>query len=82
MANIKVGKITHFYDKIGVAVVEILAPVKVSDKIKITGHEEFEQEVTSMQIEHEQIQEAKKGQLIGMKVDQSVKPGDEVFKVE
>ena len=83
MANTLVGKITHYFDKIGVAVVEVLAPIKVGDQIKISGHgNEFTQEVTSMQIEHQQVQEAQKGQTVGMKVDQPVKEGDEVYKVE
>jgi putative protease len=83
MADIKVGEITHYYDKIGVAVVEVLAPIKVGDRIKITGHgQEFEMEITSMQIEHESIKGAKKGDAVGMKVDQLVKQGDEVYKVE
>jgi putative protease len=83
MADVKVGKITHYYDKIGVAVIEVAKPLKVGDTIKISGHDkEFTQEISSMQIEHEQIQEAKKGQVIGLKVDQPVKENDEVFLVE
>jgi len=83
MADTLVGKITHYFDKIGVAVVEVLSPLKVGDQIKISGHgNEFTQEVTSMQIEHQQVQEAQKGQTVGMKVDQPVKEGDEVYKVE
>jgi len=83
MTDTLVGKITHYFDKIGVAVVEVLAPIKVGDQIKISGHgNEFTQEVTSMQIEHQQVQEAQKGQTVGMKVDQPVKEGDEVYKVE
>ncbi|MGB9706623.1 MAG: U32 family peptidase C-terminal domain-containing protein [Microgenomates group bacterium] len=83
MADVLVGKITHYYDKIEVAVVEVLAPLKVGDQIKISGHgKEFTQQVTSMQIEHQQIQEAQKGQAIGMKVDQPVKEGDEIYKTE
>jgi len=83
VADTLVGKITHYFDKIGVAVVEVLAPIKVGDQIKISGHgNEFNQEVTSMQIEHQQIQEAQRGQTVGMKIDQPVKEGDEVYKVE
>ena len=83
MADKPIGKIIHFYDKIGVAVVDVLAPIKVGDLIKISGHDkEFTQTVNSMQIEHEQIQTAKKGQGIGLKVDQPVKEGDLVFKAE
>jgi len=83
MADTLVGKITHYFDKIGVAVVEVLSPLKVGDQIKISGHDnEFTQEVTSMQVEHQQVEEAQKGQAVGMKVDQPVKEGDEVYKVE
>jgi putative protease len=82
MADTKVGTVTHYYDKIGVAVVNVLAPIKVGDKIKISGHDkEFEQEVSSMQVEHQNIEQAKKGDDVGMKVDQPVKDGDEVYKV-
>jgi putative protease len=82
MTDTKVGTITHFYDKIGVAVINVLSPLKVGNRIKISGHDkEFEQEITSMQVEHQNIQAAKKGNDVGMKMDQPVKDGDEVYKV-
>jgi len=82
MTETKVGTITHYYDKIGVAVIEVLSPLKVGDKIKISGHDkEFEQVISSMQVEHQNIEQAKKGEAVGMKVDQPVKEGDEVYKV-
>lgn len=83
MADTKVALVTHYYDKIGVAVFQVLASIKIGDKIKIKGGDsEFEQMVTSMQVEHQNIQKAKKGDNIGIKVDQSVKEGDEVYRVE
>ena len=82
MADTKVGDVTHYFDKISVAVIDVLATIKVGDKIKFTGHNEFEQEIASMQIEHEAIQTAKKGQTIGLKTEQPVKQGDQVYKVE
>lgn len=83
MAEVKVGKITHYYGKIGVAIVEVAVPIKVGDTIKISGHDnEFTQVVASMQVEHQPVQEAKKGDLIGMKVDQPVKENDLVYKAE
>lgn len=82
MADFKVGKITHYYDKIGVAVVELTGDLSVGDTIKISGHgREFTQEVSSMQIEHEEIKTAKKGQTIGLKIDEKAKENDEVYKV-
>lgn len=79
----KVGEITHFFNKISVAVIELSDTLKVGDTIKIKGATtDFDQFVDSMQIEHEQIQEAKAGQAVGMKVKDSVRGGDEVFVVE
>lgn len=82
MADFKVGVITHYYDKIGVAVLELADTLSAGDTIRISGHgNEFTQTVSSMQVEHESIPVAKKGQAIGLKMDQGVKEGDEVFKV-
>ena len=79
----KVGKITHYFSKIGVAVVELTDTLKEGDKIRIKGSTtDFEQTVESMQIEHEQITEATAGQSIGMSVKDVVREGDEVFVVE
>lgn len=78
---VKLGTITHYYDKIGVAVVKVVKPFKVGDTVKISGHgNEFTQAVTSMQQDHKELNKVKKGDDIGMKVGQEVKPKDEVFK--
>jgi putative protease len=84
MADLKVGAVTHYYDKIGVAIVELSAPLAVGDKIKFArgGEDQFEQKVDSIQIEHEQKDSAGKGDVIGLKVDSEVKEGAEVYKVE
>ncbi len=78
----KIGKITHYYDKIGVAVVEVTKPLKVGDMIKISGHDnEFSQTVGSLQVEHEQVQKLGVGKSGGMKTDKPVKAGDIVYLV-
>ncbi len=78
----KVGKVTHYFSKIGVAVVELEKPLKVGDRISIEGQTtNFEQVVESMQIEHENIQEAQPGQSIGLKVNDKVREGDLVFRI-
>lgn len=80
MDNQQIGKITHYYDKIGVAVVDLTADLKKGDTIKISGHDnEFSQQVTSMQMEHKQIESAKKGETVGLKIDQAVKKGDLLY---
>jgi putative protease len=83
MADFKIGKVTHYYDKLGVAVLELDSDMGIGDKIKFVrgGEDLFEQKVTSMQVEHEKIESAKKGDVIGMKTDQPVKDGAEVFKI-
>lgn len=82
MADKPAGKITHYYDKIGVAVIEVMSPLAVGDEIKVSGHEnEFTQKIESLQIEHEQIQKAEKGKVVGMKVEKPVKENDLIFKV-
>jgi putative protease len=82
MAKELVGKIAHYYNKIGVAVVELIAPLKEGDTISIESPERsFEQKVGSMQIEHEKISEAKPGQAVGLKVEEPVREGFQVYKV-
>ena len=78
-----IGKITHYFTNIGVGVIEITeGNLKVGDKIHIKGAtSDFEQAVDSMQVEHENIEKAKKGDAIGLKVDQQVREGDQVFKI-
>jgi len=75
-----IGKVVHYYDKIGVAIVELKKPLKVGDSVKFhRGDSEFSQIVSSMQVEHENVKKAKKGDAIGVKVDEPVKEGAEVF---
>jgi putative protease len=80
----KVGFIEHYYSKISVALVTLSnGDLAVGDKIRIKGATtDFEQVVKSMQIEHESISSAKKGQKIGLKVESKVRSNDEVFVVE
>ena len=79
----EIGRVTHFFDKVGVAVVEVGKALNVGDKIRIKGMTtDFEQLIDSMQIEHEQIKKAKKGDAIGMKVKDRVRPNDLVYLVE
>ncbi|KKU81178.1 MAG: Translation elongation factor-like protein [Candidatus Gottesmanbacteria bacterium GW2011_GWA1_47_8] len=81
--DVQIGKITHFYDKIGVAVVEVTnQSLRVGNKIKISGHDnEFNQIIESLQVEHAQVSEVKPGESCGVKVNESVKAGDVLFLV-
>jgi len=76
----EVGKVTHYFDKIGVAVVELAKGLSVGDNIRIKGATtDFEQKVESMQVEHEKIEKAKKGDAIGLKVKDRVRLNDKVY---
>ncbi len=78
----EVGKVVHWYDKLGVAIIELSAPLSVGDTIKFKrGEEESQQTVGSLQVEHQEVQSAKPGDSVGIKTDQKVKEGAVVLKV-
>ena len=78
----EIGAVTHFFDKIGVAVIKLKAGLKTGEKIRIKGATtDFEQPVESMQVDMKPIAAGKKGQEIGMKVKDRVRPGDAVYIV-
>ncbi|MCD6476934.1 MAG: translation elongation factor-like protein [Candidatus Aenigmarchaeota archaeon] len=84
MNKILIGKITHFFPKISVAVLEVTeGSVKVGDKISIEkGEKKVEQTVESMQVEHQNIEEAKAGDKVGLKTVEPVAEGSHVYKLE
>jgi len=78
----EVGRVTHFFNKIGVAVVELNGTLRIGDNIRIKGkNTDFEQTVESMQIEHKPVEEAGPGDSIGLKVRERVREGDIVYKL-
>ena len=77
-----VGKVSDFFARPVVAGVELTAPVKVGDKIHIKGHTtDMELIIESMQINNVDVQQAKAGDAIGIKVEERVRRGDTVYKV-
>lgn len=81
MKEKEIGKITHFYDKLGVGVIKLSDTLKVGDKIHVQGaHDDFEQTVESMQLEHKNIKSGKKGQEIAIKVESKAHDNDKVLK--
>ena len=78
---VEIGRITHFFSKISVAVIELKAPLNVGDTIVVKGPTtDFEQVVDSMQIEHKNVAKGETGQSIGLKVVQRVRETDMVYK--
>jgi len=77
----KVGEVSDYYSKIGVAIVKLTATISVGDKILIRGSTtSLRQTVNSIQIEHKNVTKAGAGQSIGLKVDDRVREGDTVYK--
>jgi translation elongation factor EF-1alpha len=79
----RVGIITHYFGKIGVAVMKIESDsVKIGDTIHIKGtHTDFTQTVDSMQVEHKSVETAKTGDEVGIKVTDQVHEKDEIYLV-
>lgn len=78
-----IGKVIHYYDKLSVAIIDLTTGgLKVGDEIKFKhGEEEFAQKVESLQVDHKEVTEVKKGDSFGLKVDQPTKVGTEVYLV-
>jgi putative protease len=83
MSGKRVGKVTHYFDHLSVAVMALTEKIRVGDTLHFLGHStDFKQQVTSMQIEHKSVESAKPGEDVAIKVDQRVHPNDAIFKVE
>lgn len=82
MSGTQIGQISHYYDHINVAALTLTEPLQVGDNIHILGHStDFQQKVTSLQIEHQAVEEARPGDDVGIKVIQKVHVHDKVFKL-
>ena len=77
----EIGNITHYFPHVKAAVIELSGNLKLKDKILIKGHTtNFEQVVTSMQVDNKEISEAGKGKAVGVKVKYRVRHNDTVYK--
>ena len=76
-----IGKITHYYDKIGVGIIKLKAGIKIGEVLRFKHKEdEFIQAVTSLQYSHKPVRSATKGKSVGVEVKQKVREGDLVYK--
>lgn len=75
------GTVTHYFPKVRAAVIKLKAPLGIGDVVKIKGHTtDFTQNVTSIQINHVSVNQAKRGEEIGLLVDSRVRQNDMVYK--
>jgi len=80
--EVEIGKVTHYYDHLEVAVLELVEGVKLGDKIHIFGHAtDFVQRVTSMEVDHHSVLWVKPGDHMAIKVIQPVHVHDVVYRV-
>jgi len=82
MAEKQIGTVSNYFEHVKVAAVKLTTALKVGDTIRISGGEvDFEQPIKSMQIQHDKVEAAKKGDEIGIKVKKKVRKGYKVYKV-
>lgn len=76
----QIGKVTHYYDKLEVAIIKLTKSVKLGDTLRFGDEEKgFKQEISSMQLNHASIPSAKKGDEIGVKVEKKTREGTPVY---
>lgn len=83
MKERKIGKVSHFYYHLGVAIVDLNDSLKEGEKIHFIGHStDFEQPAISLEVDGKKVEEAKKKQAVGVEVKEKVRENDDVFRVE
>ena len=83
MVEKEIGKVSSYFSKVGVAAIKLSGKLKIGDKAHIKGHTtDFEVPIDSIQIERKDVKSAKKGDHIGIKVPEKVRPNDTVFLVK
>lgn len=74
------GRVSHYYDRIGVAIIELAAPLMVGDVVTFRrGENEHTQQIASIQIDHVSVEKAKKGDVVGVKVTREIHDGSLVM---
>ena len=83
MKEKRIGKVSHFYNHLGVAIVELNDSLRVGEKVHFVGHStDFEQPALSLEVDGKKVEEAKKKQVVGEEVKEMVREHDDVFRVE
>ena len=79
----RIGKVVHYFGKISVAVLELESDLKIGDRVHFEGpHTDFDQEIESMQVEHETVEQGSAGDEVAIKVKERVRTSDTLHKHE
>ena len=82
MTEHPVGTVTHYFGKVQVGIVSLTADIRIGHTLHFRGHgTDFQQAVTSMQIDHAAVETASAGTEVGIRVDQRVREGTEVYRI-
>ena len=82
MSEQEIGRVTHYFARLGVAVLSLTGDLGVGDRIHVHGHStDLQQSVDSMQIEHQSVTQVGPGQEVALRVSQRVHEGDLVYRV-
>ncbi len=83
MTGVRVGRVTHYFDRIRVAVLQLERPLAVGDHVQFVkrGYVLFEQDITSMQVNHQSISAAQAGDEVAVRVIEEVSRNTEVYRV-
>ncbi len=83
MPELEIGVVTHYFGHIGVAAINLTAGgLNAGDTIHVKGHTtDFTTVIESMQVEHQSVSAAQKGDAIGIKVPDHAREHDQVFRV-
>lgn len=82
MEGIRIGDVTHFYNKLSVAVLALTDSIKIGDTVHIFGRTtDLRQVVNSLQIEHQAVDQAGPEQEVALKVNRRVRKGDKVYRL-
>lgn len=81
VSHFKIGEVINYFASLSIAIVQLTADIHVGDRVKFSGSTDFSQIVSHLQIEHLQVDFAKSGEVVGLKVRQPVTAGDELVKL-
>ena len=82
MKEKEIGVVTHYFGHVSVGIIELCDSLAVGDVVHVKGaHDDFTQTIESIQVEHEDVTQGKKGDVVGIKVIQKVHSHDKVYKV-